>query len=419
MKKYILRIAAILLMMRYYLPIVPANIKMYSLFGIDMFAWLWIMALIIFGWKRVFSVPYLYLYFFALVYIGFTNIFWFDLMNYELSKAFRLDVYGLFISISIYDYFISAKDFKGLSIVIVSALVFIGLSLMIDISVYFATGLSSRAIWSVYITLGKKPGGALSRLGNLGLTYYYGISFIIPILVAAIKVPQRKFRESLAIIVLLSILLLSLAIAEYVTALLIGVLGFILSFLGLKRLKTSLIVLTILIIVLYFAPKASMGHAVDYLSSIVRGDTVESRLDDLSLTTEQGLWASDTHTGRRAARIPFLIQSFLKSPFLGGGPTTEHSYFLDRLSMFGIMGLLPWLLLIRFQFMRNYRAFNDSFKFHYLLCLLAYITMGITKGIPGIYNSLSMFLLIPGTYYLVYRPKPELIQHNIETRQGV
>jgi O-antigen ligase len=135
---------------------------------------------------------------------------------------------------------------------------------------------------------------------------------------------------------------------------------------------------------------------------------LQERLYDLSIAINQGFGSTDTHTGRRAARLPFLINEFSKSPIIGGGESTGHVFWLDRLSMYGLIGIIPWILIITYQIKFNLKNLNKEFKFYYLISIIAFIALGFMKNMSGKEIFMSIFLIIPGLNYLDYLYKPQI-----------
>lgn len=311
MKKFLFRLAAILLMIRYFAPVLLRGFKTYSLLGLNMYVWFWILLLLIYDYRRLFSKPYLLLYFFAIVYLFMINIVWSGNIDTELSSQFYHDFLGLFIAISIFDHFVSFGDYQGLGLVATSAVIALGISCLLDIFIYIKTGLSNRDVLMILATQSRSI-----DISDIGLTsgfidFYYGISILFPVLMACVKSEGKNNYQRISIILITIISLYSLVIAEYVTALLLAFLGTVFSVVGRKQFRRSLFILVSIVLVLSIIPKSSLGASVGILRGMVRGDTAESRLEDLSVTATYGVSSGYTsHINTRAQRIPFLLGYF-------------------------------------------------------------------------------------------------------------
>jgi len=396
MKNTIIRLTALLLMALFYLPIFSANTRTYSIMGFSLYVWLWFFLMLIFGTTRFFAKSHMYLYLYAFVYFVFMQIFWNQ--SGEGRYAF-LYLYQMFLAISLYEYFLYSGDVKGMNIIIKAALIFISITCLMGIWIYLAMGLSSRMIYQEVVQQGERYGASLSRWGSAGITFYYGLALIIPAVIACIKSISRWNGKRIALILFVVIALVALFIAEYATAMLLAIIGMVFAMLGVRRFRTSLLITLIVISLSIFLPKSLMVYGFDFAADLSPGEIMSARMDDLSITMERGVSAAETHTARRADRIPFLLGNILQSPIIGRGPSTGHSFWLDRFSMFGLLGMLPLFLIYRYQYKRNNIIFNDNYKFYYFITLLIFIAMGIMKNMAGEQFPLAFLLMVPGIYH--------------------
>ncbi len=409
MKSFLVRFSALLVMALFYLPIFQANTPLFSFFGISIYVWFWIGVLLIFGSVRFFSKSYLFMYIYMAVFILFRGIFWRETGN--LREAF-LNLFAIFLPVSLFEYFLYSGDTKGLTIIIRSALVFIAVSCMINIGIFLTTGISSRMIYSGVVQTGVSYGSIINRLGSAGIMFYYGLSLLVPVIVACIKSIPKWNRKKVGLLFFLIIAMTSLFLAEYATAMLLASVGLIFAMLGVRRFGTSLVLTVVFALISFFLPRDFLAYGFGYAAEVSQGETMAARLTDLSVTMEEGVSVADTHTARRAERIPFLLRYIIRSPFIGGGPSTGHSFWLDRFSMYGILGMLPFFFIYRYQFLRNNSLFSETYKFYYLLTLLIFITMGIMKNMAGAHFTLSFLLLIPGIYHTDLFDKTQYIIHD-------
>lgn len=393
MKQRILRIAAILLILHIFLPIYGANTKNYSFMGISMYIWLWISLLLFSDYKRFFTAPYGLIYLFAIVITVMWIIAWDRLgsVGYIVS-----DLLNLIVPISVFDYFISRRDYRGLNSIVIVALVSVMITLIVDIMVFHVTGLSSRNIHMMHATQNYVVTG---RYGLSGMTYYYAISLLLPVVIGSYKSLMVRRFQKIVLLIFILVALYALFVAEYATAFLIGVAGTVFGFLGLKRLKYSIYISFVLIAIIFYLPRDTIGTGIQYVASQSEGDTMAARLDDLGTTIGNPNRTSVSHIDARARRIPYLLGFFLSSPVIGGGPTTEHSFWLDRLSMYGIIGITPWIMIFIYYYRRLMPMFDDLYKFYYVTTILLYVAMGIMKDMPGRDYMYVMFLIVPSVYF--------------------
>lgn len=406
MKNFLIRMSALLVMAIFYLPIMQANTPVYTFFGVNLYIWVWFFVLVVFGTVRFFSKSYLYLYLYIAAYVLFMGVFWRE--TGDLRESI-LNLFAIFLPVSLYEYFIYSRDLKGLDYVVKGALVFIAISCLINIGIFVFTGVSSRMIYSGTVQTGTDFGRTINRLGSAGIMFYYGLSLIIPAVVACFKSIPKWNRTRVGLLLFLVIAMVALFLAEYATAMLLGLVGLVFAMLGVRRFRTSLIITLIFALVSFFLPRGFLAYGFGYAADISQGETMSARLSDLSITMEEGVGVADTHTARRADRIPYLLRHIIRSPFIGGGPSTGHSFWLDRLSMYGILGLLPLFFIYRYQFIRNNSMFNETYKFYYLLTLMIFISMGVMKNMAGAHFTLSFLLLVPGLFHTSLYDKTQYV----------
>lgn len=369
----------------------------------------WLLTLFFLKLNILWDRSLLYVYFFILLYF---ILMLFDIYNIDFNW-FLNEILPVFIAIAIYTYFIKVKDFKGLAIISFISLIFIFISLITSI-----IGLNK------YPLAARELAGALALEGDYArIDYYrnlgignYGffscVAFMVPVIVYQIK--KNKGALKIFLIVLLIFMLLGLVRAQYTTQLIIGTIGLILAIGGTNRLKTSVILVSLLLLIIIFTPRSFISDLLASFSNIFSGSVLQERLYDLSIAINQGFGSTDTHAGMRAARIPFLLNEFSKSPIIGSGESTGHVFWLDRLSMYGLIGIIPWILIITYQIKFNLKNLNKEFQFYYLISIIAFIALGFYKNTGGKEVFFSIFLIIPGLNYLYYLYKPQInkLKHN-------
>jgi|LSQX01.2.fsa_nt_gb hypothetical protein len=402
MKNKLFRVVAILLMLTYFLPIASHVLREYLFLKAGVFLIMWAVLIILFDYNRLFSKPYMLLYFYAIAYFILAGVIWWGELDEGIIDSIIYNLMALFITVSVFDHFISNKDFKGLGILSTTVVIFISISCALDILMYLRTGISSRNVSVQYSRTGRSTAEAGWGLSYIGINFYYGICLLIPMLVACLKEKRKTWQNYLAVLIILLLVMVSLALAEYVTALLFGFLGMVLSLIRVRKIKSSLVILTIVMIIAVMLPRDTLGGIINRFADVAVGETTESRLEDLSITATYGIGSHyDSHINYRARRIPFLLGHFVRSPIVGGGPTTRHSFFLDRLSMFGIVGILPWILIIIYSFNAARKMISDDYRYYYTISTMFYLAMGIMKGVEGAHVIISLFLIAPGINFSV------------------
>lgn len=117
--------------------------------------------------------------------------------------------------------------------------------------------------------------------------------------------------------------------------------------------------------------------------------TGEGEMNDKFVTiaaasSGQGLDES-SDAGVRMALLSTTIQSLVSHPIFGHSTAVigGHNYFLDLLAKYGIVGCLPFFLLIRNQIKIITSYMSEKAKRYYLIIILGFVTLGLIKKISG------------------------------------
>jgi hypothetical protein len=415
-KENIFRILAILTVGKFLLPVVFENLP-FPLNSTTFYFLVWIGLIIIYFNRILISTRFTYIYFFAIWYFIFigTGVFNVEISDLLLGtrtidyKWIRSEIQTLFFSVLILQYFISSKDFKGLFLILKITLLFVLITLittLMGLSIYpyasreMAGGLAVRGefeLQELYLKIG------IAQYGFL-----YGLSFVIPALIFFLKsnVIKRKTKILLFIFTVLSIY--TIQKSQHTTAMLFALIGAFFAIWTPAKIKTVLLRMLILLPFLILIQKDSIADMFLFLSNNIELETLQIRLYDMSITARAGLgWG--THVDHRYNRIPILLANFLSSPLTGSGETLGHNWWLDRLSMFGLLGTIPWVLVIWHQAKLNMRLLTESNQVAYLLSMLLFIIMGFMKNMMQSQMVFFVFFIIPAMIII----KDKLIHNNI------
>ncbi len=90
--------------------------------------------------------------------------------------------------------------------------------------------------------------------------------------------------------------------------------------------------------------------------------------------------------------------SFLNNMFLGifdSNQQGRHSYILDSLAKFGLIGILPLFLYLKMMVSKTIKNIDKSAKLFYLLGLSYLIVLGYMKGLTGLEVWLYVLVILP------------------------
>ena len=387
------RFFSILTMAQFFLPIVfenlffPLDRKYFYFLG-------WVTALLFFH-PRIFKMQRLFpIYFFAAWYF---ILIYFEIFEVDFSWI-QGELESLFFAVIMLQYFL-IRDVKWLKPLMVIVFGFIVVTIFTTI-----VGLQS------YPDAARDLGGGLAARGDFaliefyrsigiaGYDFFYGLAFVLPALLALVKLKTNKTNLRIVRIGLfLTIVLIVLSIlkAQFTTAFLFAVTGSVMAFWTDEKIRPTLLKLTALLLVVVFFPKDLIGDLIYSFSRMLDEGIIQRRLTDLSATLIYGLGEKKNHIDSRFARIPFLLDNFFRSPLVGKGISLGHNWLMDRLSMFGLAGVLPWGLLLWFLTKYNLKLFFERTRIYYLIVIILWITMGLIKNMGHQLTMIFLFFIIP------------------------
>ncbi len=394
---------------KFFLPIVFENIlPPFSMMNFYLLAWL--CSVFIFYPRFLLSKSLLQVYLFMLFYTlmiiaGFYSIVFENVLN---------EMRPLFFAFIMLQYFLLTEDFEGLALLLKASIVFITITLISSIIGLQKFPLASRELGG---GLARKDEFELIRfyrsIGIAGYDFFYGLAFSIPVLTTFLKKSSLKTFQKIAFLFIIILAFFGIIKAQFTTAFLFAAIGTGLSYWSRGRVKSTLIRLVLLITIVIVIPEHVFGDAIYFISKYVEGRILKERLVDLSITLSEGIGEEDTHIDRRAQRIPYLLNQFFASPIFGGGESLGHNYWFDRLSMFGLVGIIPWFFIIKYQIKRNLKIFNDEDRLYYLLVMILYLSMGLIKNMGHILVQIMIFFIIPAALII----KGRLVQVPSETNK--
>ncbi len=144
------------------------------------------------------------------------------------------------------------------------------------------------------------------------------------------------------------------------------------------------------------------------------GSQLKYKFKDFALYLENPKIVEDasTGTGGRAARYPMLWRVFLGNPLFGDASYKSrygydlahggHLYWMSRLALWGILGFIGYLLILKNIFKPVVNIFDPKFKFYYQLSLMSIFTLGLMKNLTLKEPLIMLLIIIPGLYLLQY-----------------
>lgn len=397
--KKIFRFAAILVLFSLLLPIGAKNLPLLDRSWISMAIWF---MLAIFLKPRIFiNTTMLWIYISMILALFSANLYWDIKIISEVSKDIILHFSWLALAVSMNVYFVTAKDFIGYKIVIITALLFIfissitsiiGLNEFPDASRTMAAGVESEyyIFHSIY-----------NKIGIVGYGFYAMTAFLLVVFGFYINSIDSKLTKLFMNIFVL-VFIYSNYLAQHTTVLLFAIAGFTLSKLNLHRYLMLKIILIIILLAIF---KFSLPPILyDIANSMPQDSSVSIRLMDISNLLVDFNFDTSTSDSyfvtERLGRTEQSIDYFLNNIIIGSGKSSGHAYWLDMLAKYGLLVFVPYIMIFIHSIKFNYKLFTYRFKPYYITVVFLMIAFGIIKNMESIEIWMGFFFIVPGIFYL-------------------
>jgi hypothetical protein len=189
-----------------------------------------------------------------------------------------------------------------------------------------------------------------------GFDFIYTIVLLYPVLILAYK--QKKINLITAVcgtVLIYATVLLS----EYTLALLLLMLSTVLFFMKRDLTKRNVWTLLIIGVLLILLLQSILSPLLSFLGELTGSETLSARLSALAGGIA-GIEASDDNRIQlyRASFTTFLQHPLIGTFLSGGGGLGGHSYILDIMGRYGLIGVV----LLYFMYRKIYRCFVAPFK---------------------------------------------------------
>ena len=384
-KKNIIRIISILLLANAFLPIVIKNLP-FPLNSTYFWIVAWVATLLFLNIKTFFNWKLAIIFF---------NLFLFYMLsrsnhsNSYLVDRYIKDILDIFIASTVFLYFVMKKDIKGLKLLLNACLIFIIISSLTSIIGFNIFPHSIR--YNAYREMGNMS-KYYSKFGIQGYDFFYAIAFASP----AIFYKLKKYFKSNKVISIASFIIFFFSIvkANYATVFLFSSVGLFFTLIGQKNFKNNKKVITMIIVLILIVPTTFYSKLLNSVNNFISPEsTLHSRISDLSITAEGDV---ETHGYQRMQRVPYLLKEISKNLLFGGGNSTEHVYWLDLFSLFGIFVFISYISIFGVMIKYCLKIISNQYKYFYMLSILFFFANGFIKNSGGDMVFYSVFLIIPG-----------------------
>lgn len=389
-----------------FLPIVPGNMP--PIIGSYRFIWapIWLLSITLFYPKIYLNKQIVYFLFYGIVFLLILrHSIWSGMRSWDQTMVVE-EYYIYAICLSTIIYFRLSEDFKGLAIISKWTMVFIAITAILTINASIIDPLYVRDLVGGAFDPEKKL--YFERLGGGSYGFAGTIIGLFPIMIYYYKNNEISIFSKKVILLFGLVCFVALVRMQIFTNILLALLTISVSLLGSKRINLSVILVGLFIFFLILIPIDAYSKAFVNISQYFDPKSeIYYKLNDTAEFITDGNLES-TGTGRRVARYPLLFDAFLTNPLWGYYASDNpsdiseggHLYWMNKLTIFGIIGFIPFLLIHFFFVKKTLRYFQREYSFYYLVSVFAILGLGFFKNLVGREMWFLYFVLLHGLYYL-------------------
>lgn len=227
---------------------------------------------------------------------------------------------------------------------------------------------------------------------NIGsFTFVYALVLILPLLLCLVR---NKMINVIIGIVALIMVVMTILVTEYATALIFMIVAFT-SFIFPKKFGAKHIFLTIAIVaILFVSVKSYVGQAFQILATNLESEMLAVRFQSLSDMFLEGEKSLEGDIEARADVYTDSIEAFEDSPIWGGSNKTVggHSYILDNMGKYGIFGLVAMIIMYSTLYRLYIKPYKCQTYFGYIL-LSFFIAMVLAILNPKEYLTILTYII--------------------------
>lgn len=219
-------------------------------------------------------------------------------------------------------------------------------------------------------------------IGTPSYALMHAFLLLIPTIMYALK-KTKGYTHIFMLLILAS--LVYLVVHTYITTTLLLTFGLLLFFFVYKEKKPALTIsisLATFVLLYFLMSNGFFDSILPSLNEFYSGTAVEAKLDDGS-----------AYLGGRESLHQISWESFLSSPLWGYPNVGGHSNLVDRLGGMGLLGFIPYMMIIVSAVKMTLGLLVDKLsKVYYLLCLFCVLFLLYEKGIFN-YQGWCFFLV--------------------------
>ncbi len=203
--------------------------------------------------------------------------------------------------------------------------------------------------------------GQYKRMNIGDFHFVYFITLTLPLIIGSIRYKLIKKPIGILLVVLV---IVAVYYSAYTTALLFSILALLLFFVPKNIAGNKLFFLGIVAFVILMMSSTVLSTILSSVSGNINNEDIASRLADMSTVFSGGTVESldaESDMGARYDLFSRSWQAFLQNPIIGSWSLRAiggHSFFLDTIGLFGLLGLLCLV----WMYVRSFKLFLAPFR---------------------------------------------------------
>lgn len=239
------------------------------------------------------------------------------------------------------------------------------------------------------------------KLGVCDYTMPHALPILIPPIILWLKTKRTgKFWKVMLLVLLLSILLL-VWVSNATTPLILSLFALITCLFAKERKTIKQNIISLIVVGVFCFPLTIDSVKLGLIRSI-ESVIPDDNLNKAKLTELEDRIAYGKDDGGDISIREDLyhqsITSFTDHLIFGTNKKSElgqHSIALDRLGALGIVGAIPLFLFLWLMFKDAFTRISPNKRFFYLVGVLCFVLMIITKNVKGSWLFIAVFVLLP------------------------
>lgn len=377
-----------------------------------LWAYMSIIVVVLGNMKILVSRPVIFCYFLLVIFFTFEGFGHYDLQHVSNRQFYMIEsqLLPLVTAVILCEHFMNPKRLPQLKLIMAVALFAYIFEAILSIYLIFRYPAAVRGTEAVFA-----HDATYESMGLGDYSLVSSLPFLIPAMVFYIRdtITYGRNIRNIWLFALLIVLVYSYK-AVLIAPFMIAIAGLVLAVLG--RIRVLRNIWTILAIAFFaiLIPRLWIADILYSLSDNMSNQEMKAKFHDIGFSLEEGIdLEADIATGNameiRASRIPLTLSEFIRNPLIGTGKVVDtHVYWFNLLAQFGIVGIVPLILVITSLKKKKSQLLNQDGSFYYNLTLAAFIMLGLLKAFTGFPIFITGLFIAPGIVYLTGR-KRELV----------